>query len=134
MAVKILDTYLEGITVDLMAHTNSLEDFGFKHKIWVYSGRRGIHCWVADERARKLSNVSRKAIVSFIDIKRGGSEVKRKITLPPILHPSLKRSMDVVEAYFPDVMLNDQDFLNSPTSLQNFLNLLPDRTNSFVLT
>jgi len=67
-----------------------LDDFGFKDRIWIFSGRRGIHCWVSDTRARNLSSLARKAIVSFLELKRGGSETKRKVFLPSSLHPSLE--------------------------------------------
>lgn len=67
-----------------------VEDFGFEHMLWVYSGRRGVHCWVADPRARVMENTARKAIVSYLEIIKGGSEMNRKVKLPYVLHPSLQ--------------------------------------------
>jgi len=49
-AVKVIDAVMRN-------------DFGFKHILYVFSGRRGVHCWVADKAARTMSKEVRSAVV-----------------------------------------------------------------------
>lgn len=44
------------------------KDFGFKHVAWFYSGRRGVHCWVCDDGARKLTNEARSAVATYFEV------------------------------------------------------------------
>ncbi|KAJ8659505.1 hypothetical protein O0I10_004870 [Lichtheimia ornata] len=113
IAIKVIDASLR-------------QDFGFKHIMWVYSGRRGVHCWVSDERARRLNNESRKAIVGFLEVIKGGAESARKVKLPATLHPSLGRSLDILKPYFGSLLLEEQGILDKPESWEKVLNILPD--------
>ena len=47
------------------------EDFGFEQLLWIYSGRRGVHCWVGDVRARILKNDQRSAILDYLSLNLG---------------------------------------------------------------
>ncbi|KAK6303691.1 hypothetical protein J4Q44_G00261450 [Coregonus suidteri] len=85
------------------------DDFGFRHCLWVYSGRRGVHCWVCDEAARKLSVAARSAVAEYLSLVKGGEDTVRKVVLSDPIHPFITESLAVVERYFPQKKLL-QDF------------------------
>ncbi|KAI8089598.1 uncharacterized protein BX664DRAFT_333431 [Halteromyces radiatus] len=113
IAVKVIDTCLR-------------DDFGFEHLLWVYSGRRGVHCWVSDERARQLDNDSRKAIVGYLEVVKGGAEMARKVRLPSTLHPSLERSLEIIKPYFVPLILERQGVLDTKIQWEKMLNIISD--------
>jgi DNA primase small subunit len=42
------------------------EDFGFSKFMYVFSGGRGMHIWVCDEKARIMPDSLRKSIVDYL--------------------------------------------------------------------
>lgn len=110
MATKVLDAIVR-------------EDFGFKHLLWVYSGRRGIHLWISDPAALAMTDPQRKALVNYVDaIKtRNG-----KLRLP--FHPSIARSVDILKSGFQSVVLEDQDLFKSEKQCEELLKKLPEQS------
>lgn len=113
IAIRILDRALR-------------DDFGFQHRLWVYSGRRGVHCWVCDEAARKLSVAARSAVAEYLSLVKGGDEMVKKVVLTDPIHPFIRESLTVVEHYFPRYALQDQDILGRKESVDKVLSLVPE--------
>lgn len=114
LALKIIDQALS-------------EDFGFKHRLWVYSGRRGVHCWVADESARKLTQAGRSAVAEYINVIKGGESQNKKVQFKGFhLHPALDRAKTYVEKYFTEQYLSEQNILGTKEQRDLMLKLIPD--------
>ncbi|XP_052021368.1 DNA primase small subunit [Apodemus sylvaticus] len=113
MAMRIIDRALK-------------EDFGFKHRLWVYSGRRGVHCWVCDESVRKLSSAVRSGIVEYLSLVKGGQDVKKKVHLNEKVHPFVRKSINIIKKYFEEYALVDQDILENKENWDKILALVPE--------
>lgn len=87
------------------------EDFGFTNFIWVFSGRRGAHCWVSDKRARELDETARKTVVEYMNV-LGSKSLKMgrsSLGIKRPFHPHVERSFDILKTRFSDIILEEQD-------------------------
>lgn len=113
-AIKVLDVALK-------------EDFGFTHLLWIYSGRRGVHCWVSDPRARHLSNQGRSAIANYLNIEMSGEKSSQVMKLTKPLHPLFDRAFAELEAFFVKYIVaeNGQAVLTHEDRLTKLLSHVP---------
>ncbi|KAL7543544.1 hypothetical protein ACHAXR_012849 [Thalassiosira sp. AJA248-18] len=118
MAVEVMD---EGLRAD----------FGFEHLAWFYSGRRGVHCWVCDDGARKLSNEARSAVATYFEVNLG-SDKNKSFHLSSPLHPMLSRAYKILEPQFVSSVLPEEGhgLLATPASWIKLLLTLPKTANS----
>lgn len=113
MSIKVVDVALR-------------EDFGFKHVLWVYSGRRGAHAWVCDKRAREMDDSKRRAVYGYLELLKGGDQGGKKVNVRRPLHPHLERSLEILKAHFQTTILAEQDPWAEDNSA-HLLNLIPDQ-------
>ena len=95
------------LAIEVMAATLR-EDFGFQDFLWVFSGRRGAHCWVSDRRARMLTDIQRRNVLDYVNVVRDRSGNKRLNLVRPY-HPQLTRALEQLKPHFVDIILGDQD-------------------------
>ena len=74
------------------------EAFGFSQFLVVYSGRRGAHLWVLDQRACELTDEARAAIIKFITPSDKMSESGRKYFSWLLQHPNFGSGPNPLEA------------------------------------
>ncbi|XP_047527571.1 DNA primase small subunit [Vanessa atalanta] len=102
------------------------DDFGFQSILWVFSGRRGIHCWISDYEARTLDSPGRAAVADYLCLIMGGENQSKKVHLgSDNLHSSIRRALIVIDKYF-DEIVQDQEFLSTSDRLKSFLKMIPD--------
>lgn len=103
------------------------EDFGFEHILWVFSGRRGIHCWVCDKSARHLDTKGRGAIADYLQVSMSSGENSvTKVTLFDKQHHSVRRARGIIEPLFNEVIIEDQNAFGTPSGVEKLLKMVND--------
>lgn len=103
-------------------NTSLREDFGFEHILWTYSGNRGIHCWVCDEKARKLTVEERKSIAEFLQVVKPGAFNGKRVIINKTPTLSIKRALEIIEPNFIQMCIEEQNILGTEEGIENFCN------------
>lgn len=126
-AIKVVDAALR-------------EDFGYEHLLWVFSGRRGVHCWVCDDRALALEDNERSAIVDYLSVVSGaakagaegngdGPSLDQRVKIMSNLHPAIKRALKICYPLFLEACVSEergQGLLATKERWEKVLKMIPD--------
>jgi DNA primase small subunit len=101
------------------------EDFDFDNCLWVFSGRRGVHCWICDPEARNMSNEMRTAVTQYCNIGASGNENSGKVALSYPLHPNLRRAYNFLVPFFENIVVEEQNLLSDEKHQARFIAYMP---------
>ncbi|KAI4479828.1 hypothetical protein M0802_004495 [Mischocyttarus mexicanus] len=101
------------------------DSFGFNKILWVFSGRRGIHCWVCDKDARKLDYEVRHSIIGFMRRNILKCALKDSQYVLRELNYCDRRMLSIIEPEFVPLCIVDQNLLGTKEGMSSFLGLLP---------
>lgn len=88
----------------------------------MFSGRRGVHCWVCDKIARHLTNKNRNAVAEYLNL----FSANRVNIGGDRMHHSMKRAYQIVDAHFDDICLNDQNIFGTVDGRKKLIDLVAD--------
>ncbi|KAF7132718.1 hypothetical protein RHSIM_Rhsim09G0008900 [Rhododendron simsii] len=116
VAIKVIDVSLR-------------VDFGFNHILWVYSGRRGVHCWVCDGKARRLNDEQRASIANYLYVYKGNENSHKKVSLMDCpMHPFVTRSSKISEKHFKEKLVSSQNLFSNEERFEKILEMIPDES------
>lgn len=95
----------------------------------MFSGRRGIHCWVCDKKARHLHDKARGSIASYLLLLTGAgtSDKMSRVTIgSDKIHHSIKRALRIIEPVFEEIILVDQKRFDTADGVSKLLQLIID--------
>lgn len=101
------------------------EDFDFEHMLWIFSGRRGIHCWVCDHTARHLDGRARAAVAEYLNILTYSNNAPRA-AMGERPHHSVRRALKIVEPMFEEIVLEDQNLFGTPKGVNKLLQMISE--------
>lgn len=93
----------------------------------MFSGRRGIHCWVCDKSARHLDGRERTALAEYLQlITYGGENAVSVVKIGDKMHHSVRRAYRVCESLFEEIVLCDQNLFGTPAGMRKLFQSIGD--------
>lgn len=125
---KVCESCWKYLTAAYEVLKEALEkDFGFRHILWVFSGRRGIHLWVCDERARIMENDCRKGVTSYLNITVSSDKINSLVQSSVHSNPNYRlfvRSFEILKKKFEDFMVKEQAFFAYKKNVSKVLSVM----------